>query len=547
MSGCMLNRASMCGLSTCVKKIQGLKSDSLSPSDTWIIKFQDGTKYEDELGRKIDIPEAFCKLSIDSTSLRHWLDKFEMPKEMTRSWNSRLEQLQGLEYERWFYETVVNDILDTRKSPHFVRLFSSGNKCSFQDLVTILKRGGVSYAENSLMRNLYYTFRTEGARPAITSIIPGWPTDLNKFNFSFMLIQKMDSDYGTTFDRWIEKNSKTKTFMQDLRLILFQVCQACYALFLKDACHNDLRPGNVWIATRPREKRNIKYIVRGQEFIFPQVDIMVRIFDFDRAYSAEMGPNLLLTDDVCMKNGHCNRVIQPADFIKFLCYVTRHVDLKKLFFNFSATERGMQAFNMLRTENSCFFTNPPWDDNTLEKSGIGSYDDLLFDIWLNWRGYGSNKIAYDAAIENIIIDESFVLNDPQDTDSPSFPGASSWPASQDSPKNESIPEIQLIADPEYIKLVKDSDFFIDNEHQQYTIQHWFPDRQWLSDKPHTIHTQIKDRLTFFLKKQLEYSFILVSGGYDKNDHKTLFRGERSSFDSKTFKVSSVLGEDIWNF
>jgi uncharacterized coiled-coil protein SlyX len=113
----------------------------------------------------------------------------------------------------------------------------------------------------------------------------------------------------------------------------------------------------------------------------------------------------------------------------------------------------------------------------------------------------------------------------------------------------SIPEIRLIDDLEYTRLVKDYNFFI-HERGPCTVQDWYPDRQWglvHAHGPHTIHTQLKDRFSFFLKAQPKYSFILVSGKADNNDYRTLFQGERISFDSNSFKVSSKLGEETWNF
>lgn len=410
--GCVLNNTSICQLSTCVRKISGLASNSSSPSDTWLIEFQNGTKYVDASGRVIDIPEAFCKLFIEPKSLEDWLESAGMTSEMKKEWNPRLQQLEGLEYELSFYAQIVDEILQSRKSPHFVRLFSAGSGCSFKDLVNTLEKGGVPFAESSLARNLYYTFRTDIIRPAITnSTIPKWPENWGDFKFAFMLSQKIDTKYSVSLSDWIQKSGDTPNFMANLLLILFQLCQACYALYLEDACHNDLHSGNVWITTRNDIKKNILYIVGDITYIFPQVTIMSRIFDFDRAYAKKLGPNHLLAEKTCANNGHCNKVLEPKDFVKLLCYVVSQVKsplrkhtLRNLLYSERTYESDLVAFDKFMTNSKCFFSTyliPQWNDATFAK--FASYPEILASIYRDWKRV---DIGGNYEVE---IDETFVL------------------------------------------------------------------------------------------------------------------------------------------
>src|SRR5579863_2965359 len=128
---CKLNEASICHLGNCIKKVTGLPSNSASPSDTWLLEFKPGTVYIDSTGKSIDIPQAFCKVFINSSSLESWLSKSRVTPEMYALWSSRYLSLEGLEYELQFSEFVQNTILNGKKSPHFIRTFSVGRSCKF--------------------------------------------------------------------------------------------------------------------------------------------------------------------------------------------------------------------------------------------------------------------------------------------------------------------------------------------------------------------------------------------------------------------------------
>ena len=55
---------SACELSQCVSRVTGLRSNSVSPTDTWILEFKQGTRYEDER-----IGKAFLKLWLTGESI----------------------------------------------------------------------------------------------------------------------------------------------------------------------------------------------------------------------------------------------------------------------------------------------------------------------------------------------------------------------------------------------------------------------------------------------------------------------------------------------
>lgn len=415
-SECILNEAAICEFAKCIKKIQGLSSNSASPSDTWLIEFRDNTKYIDIRGRTIEIPRAFCKLFIEPRSLEVWLTNSKLTPELERLWIPKIQLLEGLRYELKFYETIVDNIIQTQKSPHFVKLLSAGDECSFGDLVKALENGGVPYAESSLARNLYHTLGFIQNRPAITTTtIPKWPCNWNDLRFSFILTQQVDSKYSMTFGDWLSTYRETSDFISDLLVILFQICQACYALYLEGACHNDLHSGNVWITRRPDIKKNIRYVIGSSNYIFPQVSLLARVFDFDRAYAERLGSNPLLNQDACSKYGQCNELFQSKDFVKILCYVIKYINdpiysqmIKGLLRGENTTPAEMLAFESFHSRFQCFFStykNPVWNNQAFNK--FATYPEILTNIYTSWMAISKTHIP-----RNITIDEEFELRSP---------------------------------------------------------------------------------------------------------------------------------------
>ena len=415
---CVLNHAEICKLGKCIRGVQGLPSNSSSPSDTWLLDFKSGTRYENSDGKFIDIPNAFCKVFIEPSSLEKWLEKANVSMELANSWKGRYLTLQGLEYELHFSEFVQREIIDAKKSPHFVRTFSTGKSCKFQDLQETLEKGGISYPAASLSRNMYYSIQVHPTRPSIsTPTIPEWP-DWNNFRFSFLLNQQIDNQ-SKTFHQWMHHNRDKHEFLPNLFAVLFQICQACYALYLERACHNDLHSNNIWITHRPGVKTNVSYTVGSKTYIFPETDHLVRLFDFDRSYAESLGPNPVLDSEVCANYGSCNAAVEPKDFVKVLCYVVGAMKtplqqqiVRSILIDEKRNTQSVMIFNMIERAQ-CFSSEEIMSDENF--SEFPSYQFMLEKIYNMWRHY-SRKITI---FENIHIDESFVLNpSPEEKKSP---------------------------------------------------------------------------------------------------------------------------------
>jgi hypothetical protein len=408
-SGCVLNEASICQLGNCIQKVTGLASNSASPSDTWLLEFKPGTIYIDSGGKSIEIPRAFCKIFIQPDSFEQWLENMRATNEMASLYKIRFITLQGLSYELRFSEFVQNTIIDGKKSPHFIRTFATGDSCEIKDVIQTLEKGGISFSTASFGRNMYYSLNLNPTRPSISDpTIPSWPKNWDEFRFSFLLTQQIDNTTRTVYD-WIRNSQTRPHFLSELFLILFQVCQACYALYSEEACHNDLHDGNVWLTIRPEIKKNVKYVINSKNYVFPGISILVRIFDFDRSYAESLGPNMLLESSVCPKEGQCNNVVEPKDFIKFLCYVVRKIAdpvykqiIKSILVKEDDPNEYENVFKALETL-LCFPSPQVISDAKFRE--FPSYPILLDNIYRGWSRYsGVGEIP-----EDIRIDELFVL------------------------------------------------------------------------------------------------------------------------------------------
>lgn len=408
---CKLNEASICHLGNCIKKVTGLPSNSTSPSDTWLLEFKPGTIYVDVTGKSIEIPHAFCKIFINPSSLEQWLAKSRATPDMYALWSSRYLSLQGLEYELQFSEFVQNTILNGKKSPHFIRTFSVGRSCKFTDLNQTLQKGGISYAHANLARNMYYSLQLAHTRPSISDpTFPSWPKNWNNFQFSFLLTQQIDVKQSKTFTDWVWTTKTNPEFLGTLFILLFQICQACYSLYSERACHNDLHSGNIWITTRPDSKKNLKYSINSKTYIFPEVTVLARLFDFDRAYAESIGRNPSLDTSLCPKNGQCNKVIESKDFVKLLCYVVKLLkgnSLQQQIVRGIIIEEGkltesLTLFNRLE-EMSCHPADEVFNEAAFKE--FPPYPVMLDNIYNLWQRYSGKNIPDD-----IHVDESFVLS-----------------------------------------------------------------------------------------------------------------------------------------
>ena len=255
--------------------------------------------------------------------------------------------LLGLRYEHRFYMTVIKYILDNKLSPHFVRVFGNLTRtCTGQNLEKLLEHSDIPEYDikTHLLRNLLYLLLDMPGRPAINEFVRTNDRDIityiirfsdifrniNEINIGYIMTQYLSPPQSQTFANFVLiNNNDTKESKRNMTLILFQIVQACYCLYLKNATHNDLHAGNVFVTTRPEHGLAIKYILPdGKLFEFKNVIHCARLFDFDRSYAMELGNNEALS--MIEDNGHslcsdfhqCNRTIKGKDIAQILCFIS---------------------------------------------------------------------------------------------------------------------------------------------------------------------------------------------------------------------------------
>ena len=103
-------------LSKYISDITGLKSNSSSPSDTWIVTFKKDTTFNN-----IPVEKGFLKIFIDMDNI---------PEKSQSS--------LALKYEMKIYSSIINDIIKYNICPNFVKYLASGEKCNFLNLFYIL-------------------------------------------------------------------------------------------------------------------------------------------------------------------------------------------------------------------------------------------------------------------------------------------------------------------------------------------------------------------------------------------------------------------------
>lgn len=336
---------SACDMAQCIQSINGMSSDSTSPTDTWAITFSNPTSMKSVSDNYIPVTRAFLKLFISPDS---WADKLANNPANIEKYIT----LCGLSYEISVYTEVINPLLDFEISPHFIRIYASAKNCTWDNLHQMLKKESTTKNNTTmrLNRNLSYMNEWKERRPSIqdNSDPSIYDPGFKDKKYSFIVNEMITS--GT---KSLEDVLKDEISERDLYNILFQIAQACYAMYLSKTAHNDLHSKNIWII--PQASKNIKYIINDNEFILTDVKHNVKIYDFDRAYAVKLHANPIITRAKCAQHGECNEIVEGKDFAKLLCFVSRNLRA----YNSSHGGGNINPDNLLQlfTSNTFFWKN----------------------------------------------------------------------------------------------------------------------------------------------------------------------------------------------
>jgi len=114
------NNFDVCTISKYIKKIEGLQSKGVSSSDTWIVEFKNNIKFNNE-----PIKSGFLKIFIDT-------------KNLDKTYNTPAKQ--ALKYELNIYKNIISKLIKYKICPNFVKYLSSGENCSYKDLLNMLDK-----------------------------------------------------------------------------------------------------------------------------------------------------------------------------------------------------------------------------------------------------------------------------------------------------------------------------------------------------------------------------------------------------------------------
>jgi hypothetical protein len=346
-----------------VEGINGLSSNSASPTDTWILTFKpDAPIYH----RYKKIDDCFFKIFIDTST-------YKLNPDYEYS-----EQLEGLSYERDVYSDVIYPLIQNNVCSNFVKYLSSAN-CTYDNLLNLLKSNGGSNNEKKLLRNISYMYENNKGRPSITSNLLGKPLSpsfcelAKKLDYWILCTKNMTNPkflYNLLIDRSLTK--------QNLFELMFQIAISCHVMSLSHATHNDLHYKNIFVETSS-SPNTYKYIIGENENDFDEYIITSKyntyIYDFDRAYVQNMGHNPLLEGWACDDYYQCNKYIDNKDIVFVLSQIyeeTASNDIKKIIIEIVKKNDRIQNKIIEQKLNSAINHSLPSEDyeryfnNTLE-------------------------------------------------------------------------------------------------------------------------------------------------------------------------------------
>ena len=308
----------VCQISNCINSVKGIASNSASPTDIWIISFNDKVTY---INKKIK--KAILKIFADPDSLSY-----------ISTDRSKINDIEGLNYELHIYKDIISNILDYNICPNFVKYLASGENCTYNDLLNMLidhlenddRKLTSGECMNSLNRNITFLYENKRNRPPIQLIEY---TRFNKpnNNLTYNMIMNETSN-GIKLSDWINKYSLNRDFETELWNIMLQIAVACYSMALSKMVHNDLHSGNIFIETYDTEKI-ITYYINNSPIVI-KTKFKALIYDFDRGYCVRLGNNPILIPQYCKIASQCNEFIENKDIVKILCYIVTDIKDKTI-------------------------------------------------------------------------------------------------------------------------------------------------------------------------------------------------------------------------
>ena len=268
-----------CKVAACIESVTAHSSDSVSPTDTYTLKMKRFTTYRGE-----SVKQAFLKVWINDES------------------NTLTEaEIGALAYELRVSKEIINRLMEQNICNFFVQNLAGSITCSYNSIFNIVKLAfGANdnrNIEQHLFRNFDYMYNLRKNRPAVTA-------PLKEKEKSRVARFKGKIDQSTEFGFIINQlypSPKVLTDMYDMYFTptdvantVFQIAYACLAMSHNFLTHGDMHEGNVFIVTA--QPGTVIEINTERETVRFAPKYLVKIFDFDHAYSPDFGENFLLNN-----------------------------------------------------------------------------------------------------------------------------------------------------------------------------------------------------------------------------------------------------------
>jgi hypothetical protein len=313
-----------CELYRYVDKTEGLISEGISPSEIWSLT----------LNEQNDRKELFMKIFTSNS--------YKYLKNDLKNNDYFIKAVKGLRYEA----KVYNDIIRYLPCTNFVKFYNYTKSCSYEQLENLVLKGHENDSNihiNKIKQKLAYLLSfvsggvyKENPKISVTTNMNHRKamklSDADKkiaydSKYEFMLMEMLPKSKTISLTKWMLDNLtldnnnaaylKHSVTAQGFA-ILFQCAAACYTLFTHKIIHNDLHSGNIMLVELPNVTR-ATYAIDGKYYSF-YTKYHVKVIDFDRSYSEELGNNPNLKSNECKRNAQCNILFNNSDFLK-VCYV----------------------------------------------------------------------------------------------------------------------------------------------------------------------------------------------------------------------------------
>jgi hypothetical protein len=292
----MCTLKSVCSLGHCLKSVKGMISSTASPSDMWILDFEDMTIYKNNLIRK-----AILKVSLV------------------------MKNTENLTYEANVYK-MTKKFIHYRICPNFLTYFMSG-ECTIKQTASMLQKVGIP--KKNLIRSLTDIIIKQNNNINIQHVIDALsPSIINKsvpkkyIDMKAPIVTMTMTEFiphsRSLYDVVLSATFRNRNDSEKIIWsLILQVMIALYTLSLSKTTHNDIHIGNILIKASSSSK--VSYNIDNTYYSLNNFKYNALIFDYDRSYSETLGNNTFIIQHpyMCSEYNQCNKVFPERDIIHF--------------------------------------------------------------------------------------------------------------------------------------------------------------------------------------------------------------------------------------